>query len=102
MHKWSGAGYLCCVCGGIKDATAEPTCPGKPRVTLRKKKEVGETILPSAVWETQDGRYEVWQEPYPPHRWYVNEQPDNDSTEIAEGFATRREAAEWLKSECYK
>lgn len=43
-----------------------------------------------------DRKWCVWREPYYPRRWYVNE-ATQDVTEVAEGFATKREAVEFLE-----
>lgn len=48
-------------------------------------------------YQTEDGKWRIWREPYPPRRWFVNALPDNDSTEHTEGFEKLWEAKDWLR-----
>ena len=51
---------------------------------------------------THDGRFYIWQEPYHPRHWYVNDNHDSDATLYPEGFPSLQEARNFLEKRITK
>lgn len=52
--------------------------------------------IETSVYETPDGKWRIWREPYHPRFWFVNDTAC-DETEYPTGFASKREAVEYLE-----